>query len=82
MPDCPNCSNGLEKNGFARFLLLQVGPFVLESCREWTARINPKQLEHLDIGYIVDNVDPPYKGEKCMVFLMILAVARMAIWTM
>ena len=28
----------------------------------------------------MDNVDPPYQGEKCMVFLRILAVARMVIW--
>ena len=29
---------------------------------------------------VVDNVDPPWKGEKWVVFLMILAVARMVIW--
>ena len=33
----------------------------------------------LDVGYVVENVDPPY--EKCVVFLVILAVARMVIWT-
>ena len=39
-----------------------------------------KQLVLLDVGYVVDNVDPPYRGEKCVVFLAILAVARMVIW--
>ena len=35
----------------------------------------------LDVGYVVDNVLPPFQGEKRMVFLTILAVARMVIWT-
>ena len=34
----------------------------------------------LDFGYVVDNVDPPFHGEKRVVFLVILAVARMVIW--
>ena len=34
----------------------------------------------LDIGYVVDNVDPRYQGEKRLVFLVILAVARIVIW--
>ena len=36
----------------------------------------------LDIGYVVDNVLPPFQGEKRVVFLAILAVARMVIRTM
>ena len=47
---------------------------------EWTARIDPKQLVLLDVGYIVDNVLLPWKGEKRVMFLEILAVARMVIW--
>ena len=47
---------------------------------EWTAPIDPKELMLLDVGYVIDNVDPPWKGEKQMVFLVILAVAQMAIW--
>ena len=35
----------------------------------------------LDVGYVVDNVLPPFQGEKRLVFLAILAVARMVIWT-
>ena len=50
--------------------------------REWTARIEPKKLLLLDVGYIVDNVLPPFHGEKRVVFLVILAVAQMVIWTM
>ena len=44
--------------------------------REWIACMDPKQFVPLDIGYVVDNVDPLYRGEKHVVFLMILAVAR------
>ena len=50
--------------------------------REWTARIEPKQLVLLDVGYIIDNVLPPYQGKKCVMFLMILVVAKMGIWMM
>ena len=53
---------------------------VLESCRDWTAHIDPKQLMLLNVSYIVENIDPPYQGEKCVMFLVILAVARMVIW--
>ena len=35
----------------------------------------------LDVGYVVDNVLPPFQGEKRMVLLVILAVARKVIWT-
>ena len=34
----------------------------------------------LDVGYVVDNVSPPFQGEKRVVFLVILAVARIVIW--
>ena len=47
---------------------------------EWMVRIDPKQLVLLDVGYVEDNVDPPWKGEKRAVFLAIPAVARMEIW--
>ena len=46
---------------------------------DWTALIEPKQLVLLDVGYIVDNVLLPFQGEKSVVFLVILAVARMVI---
>ena len=36
---------------------------------EWTARIETKQLVLLDVGYVVDNVLPPFQGEKRVVFL-------------
>ena len=35
----------------------------------------------LDVGYVVDNVLPPFQVEKRVVFLAILAVARMGIWS-
>ena len=36
----------------------------------------------LEVVYVVDNIDPPYQGEKRMVFLTILSVARIVIWEM
>ena len=35
----------------------------------------------LNVGYVVDNVLSPFHAEKCVVFLAILAAARMVIWT-
>ena len=35
----------------------------------------------VNVGYVVDNVLPPYQGEKHVVFLTILSVDRMVIWT-
>ena len=48
---------------------------------EWTARIEPKQLVLFDVGYVVDNVLPSFQGKKRVVFLTILVVALMVIWT-
>ena len=45
------------------------------------ARIEPKKLVILDVGYVVDDVLPLFHGEKRLVFLAILPVARMVIWT-
>ena len=46
---------------------------------EWTAHISAKQERLLYVGYVINNVDRPWKSEKCRVFL---AVAQMMIWTM
>ena len=73
MPDCARCCSCLEEIAEHAFYHCErVRPFW-----EWTARIEPKQLVLLDVGYVVDNV----QGEKRVVFLVILAVARMVIWT-
>ena len=69
-PDCARWGSGLEETTEHAFYYW-----------EWRARIEPKQLVLLDVGYVVDNVLPPFQGEKCVVFLAILAVARMVIWT-
>ena len=82
IPDCPRWGNGLEETAEHAFYYCErVRPF-WNHVREWTARIEPKQFVLLDIGYVVDNVLPPFQGEKRVVFLAILAVARMVIWTM
>ena len=80
MPDCPRCSSGLEETAFHAFYYCErVRPF-WSHVEEWTAHISPRQLVLLDVGYVIDNVVPPYKGEKRVVFLAIPAVARMVIW--
>ena len=81
MPDCPRCGCGLEETAeHAFYYCKRVRPF-WDHVGEWTARIEPKQLVLLDVGYVVDHVLPPFRGEKRVVFLAILAVARMVIWT-
>ena len=81
MLDCTRCGSGLEETAEHAFYYCErVRPF-WDHVVEWTARIEPKQLVLLDVGYVVDNVLPPFHGEKRMVFLTILAVARMVIWT-
>ena len=81
MPDCPRCGSGLEETvEHAFYHCERVRPF-WDHVAEWTARIEPKQLVLLDVGYVVDNVLPPFQGEKRVVFIAILAVARMVIWS-
>ena len=81
MPDCPRCSSGLEETAEHAFYYCErVRPF-WDHVGEWTARIEPKKLVLLDVGYVVDCVLPPFHGEKRVVFLAILAAARMVIWT-
>ena len=81
MPVCVRCGSGQEETVEHTFYYCdRVRPF-WDHVGEWTARIERKQLVLLDVGYVVDNVLPPSKGEKRMVFLAILAVARMVIWT-
>ena len=81
IPDCPRCGSGLEVTAEHAFYHCErVRPF-WDHVGEWTARIEPKQLVLLDVGYIVDNVLPPFQGEKRVMFLAILAVARMVIWS-
>ena len=72
MPDCTRCSSGLEETAEQAFYYCER----VHSFWEWTVRIEPKRLVLLDVGYVVDNVLPPFQGEKRVVFLAILAVAR------
>ena len=79
MPDCPRCDSGLEETALHTYYCERVRPF-WSHVEEWTARISPRELMLLDVGYVVDSINPPFQGEKCVVFLVILAVARMVIW--
>ena len=79
--DCARCGSGLEEtaeHGF--YFYKRVRPF-WDHVGEWAARNEPKQLVLLDVGYLVDNVLLPFQDEKRVVFLAILAVARIVIWT-
>ena len=81
MPDCTRCASRLEEMAeHAFYYCEQVRPF-WDHVGEWTAHIEPKQLVLLDIGYVVDNVLPPFQDEKHVVFLAIPAVAWMVIWS-
>ena len=80
-PICARCGSGLEETAEHAFYYCErVRPF-WDHVGEWTACIEPKQLMLLDIGYVVDNVLLPFPGEKSVVFLAVLAGARMGIWT-
>ena len=74
MPDCTRSGSGLEEMAEHAFYYCErVRPF-WDHVGEWMARIEPKQLVLLDVGYVVDNVLPSFQGEKRMVFLAILAM--------
>ena len=80
MPNCAHCSSGLEEMAEHAFYYCErVCPF-WDHVGKWMAHIEPKQLVLLDVGYVIDNVLPLFQGEKHVVFLAILAVARMVIW--
>ena len=81
LADIPDCGSGQEETALHAFRYCErVRPF-WSHVGEWMVHIDPKQLMLLDIGYVVDNVDPRYRGEKHVVFFAILAVARMMVWT-
>ena len=73
MPDCPCCDSSLEETALHAIYYCEWVRLFWSHVREWTACIDPKKIVLLNVGYVVDNVDPPYNGEKC--------VARMVIST-
>ena len=72
MPDCAHCGNSLEETAEHAFYYCKQVHLFWDHVEEWKARIEPKQLVLLDIGYIVDNVLPPFQSEKHVVFLTIV----------
>ena len=81
MLSCARYGSGLEETAEHAFYYCErVHPF-WDHVGEWTAHTEPKQLLLLDVGYVIDNVLPPFQSEKHVVFLTILAVARVVIWT-
>ena len=82
MPDSLCCSRDHEETTLHGFYYSEQVCIFWSHVGEWMAHIDPKQLLLLNIGYIRDNVDPPYWGKKCVVFLRTLAVTQMGIWMM
>ena len=80
IPDWPHCGSSLEETALHAFYYCKWVHMFWSHVGESTVCISPKQLVLLNIGYIMDNVDLPYWGEKHLVFLAIFAVARMVIW--
>ena len=76
MPVCPCCDSGLEETVLHACYYYECVRLFWSHVEKWTPRISPKQL----VGYDMNNIDPLYQGEKRVVFLTILAVARMVIW--
>ena len=79
MPDCARCSSSLEETAEQAIYYCERVRSFWDHAGVWTALIEPKQLVLLDVSYVVDNVLPPFQGEKRVVFLAILAVARIVI---
>ena len=80
MPDCPHSDSGLEETALHTFYYCERVSLFWSHVEEWTASISPRELVLLDVGYVLDNVNSPFQGEKRVVFLVILAIARMVIW--
>ena len=79
MPDCSRWGCGLEQTAEQVFYFCErVRPF-LNHARDWTTHTEPKQFKLPDVGNVVDNVLLQFHGEKHMVFLAILTVARIVI---
>ena len=64
MSDCARRGSGLEETAEHAFYDCERFPPFWDHIGEWTARIEPKQLVLLDIGYVVDNIISPFQGEK------------------
>ena len=80
--DCPRRGSGLEETALHAFYYCErIRPF-WSHVEEWSARISPRKLVLLDVGYVVDNVDSLFQGEKRVVVFVILDVARMVILLM
>ena len=81
MPDYARSGSGLEETAEHAFYYCErIRPF-WDHVGEWTTHNEPKQLVLLDVGFVVGNVLPPFQGEKRVVFLTILAIARIVIQT-
>ena len=69
MPDCSRYGCDLEEMAEQAFYYFKRVRSFRNHVGEWMARIEPKQLVLLDVGYVIDNVLPQFQGEKRVVFL-------------
>lgn len=82
LPDCYQRDLDLEETAFhAYYPCPQARPF-WDYVGKLTAHIALNQLVLIDLTYECDNVQPLYSWVKQMVFLTLLAMARLVIWMM
>ena len=77
MPDCTRFDRGVEETSELSLFHCERVCAIFDYIREVTARISPKQFVQRDVAYI----DPPRTGVSQRMFVSILAVVRMVIWT-
>ena len=77
----PPLQGWLGRNGLARLQLLRAGSPVLESRRRVDGPHRSQTARTARPWLRRRQYDPPYRGEKRVLFLAILAVARVGIWT-
>lgn len=81
MPDYHRIDLSLKETAVHAFYhCLPVNPF-WDHVSELTARIDPEHIVPICLKYACENVSPPYSGVRQMVFLALLAEARMMMWT-
>lgn len=79
MPDYHRHDSGFDET-HPFFHCPHVRPF-WDHIGELTNSIDPKHIVSIDLCYICDNVLHPLPGMKQMVFLMLLTVVGMVVWT-
>ena len=81
-PNCTRCRTGEEETVVHAFYKCPKVRALWDYVNEVIARIVPDQLFQLDTSYVIDNLAPPWSLRRNrLLFALILAVARMVVWT-